>query len=286
MKRIKTYDIYINELKSFTKRDQRAGLKGDWVIWNNGDLVVNPTDKDRLTSGFRNAIIFQVEPDKKQLRVTPYDDWADTKIVLRVQKGLHDMIRAKYIDDTWNCVIMNDKLTKRSLGSKKVKDIINADYSFADVIPYAYHGTSDYFLDDIKRKGLQPRNQSGEDEIWDKGYTNRSEEMVYMTIDYNRANYYADYTVAALKERGIDSKPIVVLVKNLPTTNVVMDDDLITNMGMLQLLAFLDSGKSKEDFANKASYITGIRQSGQLAIKGRIPATMITKIYKEKPTEI
>lgn len=283
MRKIKTYTNFVNELKSFNHRENGGRYKDEWAIWNNGDLYINPTDQDRLSVGFSNAVSLRIDHKKKEINITPYDDWADTKIVLRVQKALSDLIKAKHIDDTWTCIIMDDKLTKRSLGSKKVKDILNADYTFANVIPYAYHGTSDYFLDKIKKFGLQPRDQSGEDEIWDKGYTEESSQNIYLTIDYNRANYYAYYAVDALKEKyDIDSKPIVVLIKNLPIDNVIMDDDLITNMGMLQLMALLNSGKSKEDFAKSASYITGIRQSGQFAVKGRIPASMITQIYKEK----
>jgi hypothetical protein len=277
MKIIKTYTNFINELKSF---DHREG-KDQFAMWSNGDLVVNPTNDDRLKLGFRNAIYMEIQQDKKTIKITPFDDWADTKIALRVQQALKDMIKSKIIDETWNCIIMQEKTMKRSLGSKKVKDIIKMDYSYVDVIPFAYHGTSDYFLSQIESKGLMPREESGEDEIWDKGYTNRSQENVYMTTDYARARYYADYAVDSLKDnKDIKSKPIIVQVQNLPTSSIVMDDDLITNMGMLQMLAFLNSGKSKEEFARGASYITGIRQSGQFAVMGRIPASMITKIYK------
>lgn len=279
----KGIDDDVNELKSFNKRE------GDdrWAVWGNGKLFLNPTNQDRMDLGFGDSVGMQLDHDKKEIKISPFDDWADTKIILNVQKAIKDMLKAKVIDDTWNCIIMRDKLMKRSIGSTKVKEIIKYDFSFTKVIPFAYHGTSDYFLDKIKKNGLQPRDQSGEDEIWDKGYTNDSSGNIYMTIDYNRANYYADYTVDALREKyGIESKPIVIQVRNLPTSMVTTDDDLLTNMGMLQLLALLRSGKTKEDFASRASYITGIRQSGQFAVKGRIPASMISKIYKEKPTSI
>ena len=288
MKKIKTYENFVNELVSFDKRE--PGTKGsmmkpskgiEHVIWSNGKIVVNPTQQDMMDPkmGFLGVLNMEVDHNEKTVKLTPFDDWADTKIALKVQKALKDMIRAKYIDETWKCIIMRDKLTKRSLGSTKVKDIIKQDYSYADVIPFAYHGTSDLFLEEIKSKGLMPREESGQEEIWDIGYTSKSQENVYLTTDYARAQYYADYTVKALKEKGIKSKPIVVFIENLPTSNIVMDDDLITNMGMLQLLALLHSGKTKEQFAQGASYITGIRQSGQFAYKGRIPASMITKIY-------
>ena len=278
MIKIKTYHDFLNELKSFNHRDGND----DFAMWSNGDLVVNPSNDDRLSMGFRNAIYLQLQKDIKTVKITPFDDWADTKIALRVKQALADMIKSKTIDTTWKCVIMRDKETKRSLGSSKVKDIINTDYSYADVIPFAYHGTSDYFLEEIKSKGLMPRDESNVKKNWDKGYTNRSQENIYLTTDYNRARYYADYAVDSLKKRKITSKPIIIQLKDLPTSNVIMDDDLITNMGMLQLLALMNSGKSKEDFAKKASYITGIRQSGQFAWMGRIPTSLITKIYMGK----
>jgi len=70
-------------------------------------------------------------------------------------------------------------------------------------------------------------------------------------------------------------------MKDLPTTYVVTDDDLNTNMGCLQLIALLNSGRSLDDLAQRSSYITGIRNSSQFALKGRIPPGMITKIYKD-----
>ena len=285
MKRIKTYKEHVNELVSFTNRGEDPSGK-DNVIWSNGVITVNPSQEDRLEAMNKIGnfgLYLRADRNKKQVTISPMDDWANTKAVLNMQKALKDMIKANYIDDSWTCLVMNNpKLTKRSIGSTKVKDIVKFDYSFDKVIPFAFHGTSDYYLDEIKRKGILPRDLSYSEENWDKGYTEESGENVYLTTDYERAKYYADYAVDALKKEGIKSKPVVILIENLPTSKVIMDDDLITNMGMLQLLSLLNSGKTKEQFAQEASYITGIRNSGQFAWKGRIPASMITKIFQSR----
>jgi hypothetical protein len=293
MKRIKTYTNFLNELISFKHKEEepdstnmmvQPNEKGsELAFWTNGILIINPTQKDMMDTwqktGGGFGINMKVTPKKKTIFLSPIDDWADTKIILNVQKALKDMIKAKYIDDTWNCVIMDDKETERSIGSKLVKDIIASDFSYANKIPFALHGTSDYYLEEIKSKGIMPREESGSKKNWPKGYTPKSIENIYLTTDYDRAMYYAKTAVEALEKKNIKSKPIIVVVKDLPTSNIVVDDDLL-NIGSLQLLSFLSSGKSAEDFAKKTSYITGIRNSGQFAWKGRIPASMITKIYQ------
>lgn len=282
MKRIKTYTNFINELVSFVQHDKSETAKKETALWANGHLYINPTQDEKMdlmkkTNAF--GMSAAVVPEEKTIYLYPIDDWADTKTILNIQKALKDMIRAKYIDDSWNCIIMDDLETERSIGSKLVKDIITSDFSFTNKIPFALHGTSDYYLDEIKTKGIQPREQSGAKKNWPKGYTSKSVENIYLTTDYDRSVYYANCAVEALAKKKIKSKPIVVEVKNLPTSNIVMDDDLI-NIGSLQLMSFLSSGKSAEDFSKKMSYITGIRNSGQFAWKGRIPASMITKIYQ------
>ena len=74
---------------------------------------------------------------------------------------------------------------------------------------------------------------------------------------------------------GIKAKPIVIEVKDLPMQMTDADDDFQSNMGMIQLLAALYHGK-----IDKTSAVQSIRMTSQFAVKGRVPASMITKVHK------
>jgi hypothetical protein len=201
------------------------------------------------------------------------DDWSDFKQVKRVQQFIKDLIRLKWINKKWKLIIQDTKSTRLNLGGTTVAKLLQYDASFTKTIPICYHGTSDYYLDDIKLKGLTPAMYTHSMGNWDKGYIDDSGKRIYLTIDYNRAKYYASFAVDKLKEEGIKSKKIIIQIKDLPISNVVADDDILTNMGQLQLLSFLHTGKTQ-----LPNYISGIRQSSQFAYNGRIASTNITKI--------
>ena len=189
------------------------------------------------------------------------------------------MIKAGLIDKSWTCNIQDAESTQVTYGTNNVGQILKYNSHFTSLIPRAFHGTSDYYLTDIKKYGIKPRGETTAIENWNIGYTDASVKNVYLTIDYNRAKYYAEHAVTALKkEHGIKSKPIVFLIENLPTSNVVMDDDFQTNMGHLQLIHFLKSGQKPK----AATYIGAIRSSSQFALEGSVAPNQITQIVKNK----
>jgi hypothetical protein len=246
------------------------------IAWKHGILAVDPEQADVLRMMF--PLIFAARPKKKTVAVYPMDDWSDFKKIKEMQQALADMVRAKLITPKWKFVVGNPKNTKMTLGSTRVADVLKYDANFDRVVPHAFHGTSDHHLESIKKFGLAPPRYGKGDLNWDIGYTEVSDQNVYMTMDFDRAAYYANYAVSSLEKRGVKSKPIVVQVDNLPIEKVNVDDDFRSNMGMLQLIQFLHAGKK----VDPKNYISGIRSSGQFAYRGRIPATMIAKIHKVK----
>lgn len=265
--------LRIDELVSI---EGEAPLEADYqIIWSNGKLVINPDYKKIFTdSDFLFPIAVNVEQKHKLLKMRPMDDWADLKIIKKIQQMLNDMKKSKLITDDWTCQISNDKETKRTLGSNKVGAILKYDANLTDIIPFAFHGTTSNHLEDIKRFGLTSTKRTDAKKNWKKGYTHQSDDMVYMTMDYDRALYYARN---ACEENG--GTPIIVEVKNLPVSMITLDDDFLT-MGSLRLMMLLKTGKSID--SNTTNYVQGIRMSGQFAVTQRIPPTMITKIYTDK----
>lgn len=271
---------FVNELKdiqnieSLDKSSERQN-----IVWSHGTLYINP---DRMDL-FRGKILFPVQFilnfKKKEVLTFPMDDWSDFKNIKAMQQAMMDMIRAKIIDKNWKAIIGSEGSTKKTLGSTKVGEILKLDFDFNKYVPFAFHGTSDFYLEEIERFGLEPSTESMSRPNWNMGYTDYSEQNVYLSIDYDRAKYYAKHTVEFLKkELNIKSKPIVVQINKLPMKNVVADDDLLTNMGRLQLLFFIHKNSKKESDLTKP--ISGIRISGQFAYKGTIKPNMITKIHK------
>jgi len=247
------------------------------ILWGNGKIFLPKNIKTNSAKALKDLMsnpiagIFNFR--NNSVKFIFWDDWSDFKFVNKVKQFLQDMIRLKYITASWKLTIQNPKNTRLSLGGAKVNDLLNYDASYTKTIPFAFHGTSSYFIDDIKRKGIVPNIYLDDEHFnWDKGYTINSNKQIYLTIDYDRAKYYADHCVDHLKDNGIKSKPVVIRIKNLPVDNVIADDDIETNMGMLQLLNMIYHGKKDK------TYISGIRQSGQLAYNGRIPPTMFDKI--------
>ena len=269
-------EAQLNELRLTVGRDRIKGDEKYNIVWSNGELFVKPTNTEALQGSF-GGIYAQVEPKKKLVYSWPMDDHSDFKHIKKLQQCLSDMIKADLIDKSWTCNIVDAESTQVTYGSNNVGQILKYNSHFTSVIPRAFHGTSDYYLKDIQKHGLKPRGETDAIENWDIGYTDASVRNVYLTIDYNRALYYGEHAVEALKkEHGIKSKPIVFLIENLPTNNVVMDDDFQTNMGHLQLIHFLKSGQKPK----AATYISAIRSSSQFALEGSVPPNKITQIVK------
>jgi hypothetical protein len=267
----------IDELRSVDGEAPRGG--GDYlVLWSSGRLYIDPK-MQRLPAEVQMSFPLgaQVHPGEKLVTLRPMDDWADLKIVRKLQQMLGDMVKAGIIDGSWECEVASGKETKRTLGSKRVRDILAYDASLSERIPIAFHGTTSKNLPGIERFGIAPTKRTGGEgrQNWDRGYAEQSGDVVYMTMDYDRALYYARH---ACEERG--GAPVVIEVRDIPVSMVTVDDDFLNNMGSLRLMWMLKTGK--DPAAGGTSYVQGIRMSGQFAVTQRIPPSMFAKIYKEK----
>lgn len=246
------------------------------VIWTNGEVFVEPDRETMMKINGGWPLNFSLDPNKKTVYASPMDDWADLKFVKRLQQALTDFKKAKLITDDWTITVSDDKETKRTLGSNKIGAVLKYDSSMVDKIPRAFHGTSSYHIEDIKRFGITPREHTDVERNWKKGYTNKSDTLVFMTMDWARAMYYAHSACNKLEKDGLKpNKPVVIQINNLPTSMVVVDDDFVSNQGMLGLMWLLQTGKKPD----MNSYVQGIRMSGQFAVNQRIPPSMFTKIY-------
>lgn len=246
-----------------------------YVAWNNG--VISLSQNLLKHSQGMNNIGILIDYKKKSILFFPMDDWSDFKFIKKLQQAVKDFIKVGIIDKSYEFIISDAKNTKMNLGGTTVKDVLDYNAEYTKLIPFAFHGTSDLFLDSIKKYGLLTGDKIKTVHQWNTGYTNESDYLNYLSIDFARAEYYAKHAVETIKNKlGEDTKPIVVEVNNLPISYVVSDDDFVTNMGQLQLLVYLHSGK-KIDVNN---YISSIRGSAQFAYKGRIPAKFIKKIHK------
>lgn len=252
------------------------------VVWANGKILFDPKPEDMMSDpAFFMAINMMIAPNEKKVVMRPMDDWSDIKIIRKAQQALADLEKSKIIDGKWECVIGDASNTRHSLGSTNVDDVIKFNAHFADVIPFAFHGTSSYYIDDIKKNGILPRSKTKVEPNWKFGYTQDSKKHIYMTIDYERAMYYANKSVEYIKSKGIESEPVVIMVKDLPTKYVTTDDDYKTNMGMLQLLQQLHHNKKAS--TGNHEYIQSIRNSSQFALTKPIKPDQITEIiYDEK----
>jgi len=240
------------------------------IYWKNGRIAFSTDDMTMLF----DSIIFGVNKESKELFYYTMDDWSEIRSIKHIQQALKDLIRAKIIDLTWIVTIESKKNTIRSLNSNKVKDIINIDTNFSNKIPFCFHGTSTEYLPDILKNGIINRKNSKTKPNWDKGYVEISKYNIYLTIDYQRAVYYANKTVEANKNQGIISKPIVIMIKDLDTKFAITDDDYLTHKN-LSLLQYLRTGKKAKD-----NYIQGIRNTSQFAYTKNIPANKIYKVFK------
>jgi len=263
--------IKVNNIEAI--RDAKKNNTEILLYWNNGIVGTDPNEIHSM--GF-NGIGCIVNFKDKLVRFFLMDDWSDFKFILRIQKFIKDVMKAGFIEKNWKINITGEKSTKINLGGSTIADLLKYDASFTKNIPISFHGTSDYYLDDIKRFGIRPPKDRPIIKNWDTGYIDDSSDQIYLSIDYDRAHSYAEQTVSKLKENEITSKPIVIELENIPLAFVDADDDFIESAGMLQLLSFLKTGKAK--IPN--DYVASIRSSSQFAYKGRIQKKYIRKIYK------
>jgi hypothetical protein len=239
------------------------------VIWANGVLMYEPKQEELLHLFTQRPVSMKVNEKEKTVKLMPMDDWSDVKIILRVQQALKDLIRDNSITEDWTVEIGTKGNVARSFGSNKVGDLIKYDAKWQKSIPYIFHGTTTWHLPEIKKNGLQPRSKTDFDPNWDRHYTEESPEQIYLTIDFERAMYYANHAVNFLKGQGIEASPVVLEIRDMPTKDLVMDDDFKNNQGIMHLLMAM-SGSTPKD-----TYQRSLRGSGQVAHKGGIDPSMI-----------
>lgn len=254
----------INELISVDKIPDDIKV----LFWDNGKITFEPP----LT--FHRYLAFQVIKNEKKLKYWSMDDWSEVRILPKIIQALKDCLRAKIIDLNWTIVIPDKKNTMRSLGSLKVKNIIKLNTDYNKFIPYSFHGTSSQYLPYILKFGIKARIKTKTKPNWDKGYINISPKNIYLSIDHDRALYYAEHTVENDKKYGIVSKPIVVKIINLESKYAISDDDYKTYSHM-PLLQFIQTGKKA-----KGGFVESIRITSQFAYTIDIPLNKISKIYK------
>jgi hypothetical protein len=270
---IKLRDI-LKELKSIQNIDKIDTTKPYTIIWNNGDLVaMSPGATPPMV--INKIFPMSVDPVKKIVKLQDYDDWSSFKDILKMQQAVKDMVKAKLIDMNWKVNIPMSNV-KKNIGSLKIADFLNYNATFTNVIPKAFHGTTDKELASIQKIGVTPPNKTDQEILkWDNFYGEDSGDKTYWSIDFDRAAYYAEHAVGLYDRMGIKAKPIVIEVDNLPMSMTTADDDFQSNMSMIQMLAAMQHGK-----VDKTSAIQSIRMTSQFAIKGRVPASKIVKIHK------
>lgn len=275
MNRFLKFKQFVNELKSVEGKELIKDLDEYRVYWSNGILSYVDVDHMKMIQGGGNLMVFVVNKKKRFIyNPSTWDDRGEFRFIQRVQSALKDLIRDREIDDNWKFLYnKNEKITKAAFGGNKVSDILKYNANFDQKIPVAFHGTNDYYLEEIKKRGLMPSSLSNTDGNWENGYIEGySEKNIYLTIDYAQAKGYADKSVDVLKSKGIEAKPIIIQINNLPIENIVTDDDFLT--GSQPLLYLLMTGKQP-----KSNYLSGLRISGQFAWKGIIPKKYIKKIH-------
>ena len=240
------------------------------VLWHNGDIIVNPEFEDRAKYFY--SVNMLIDVSTKTVKLYPGDDFSDMKQIKKIQQALSDCKNAKLIDDEWSVLISDEDLVAKSTGSAKLSDFLKFDTNFDRTIPRCFHGTSSDKAEDILRNGLWPKNnKKSNKKNWTKGYTEHSDSNVYLTIDYNRAEYYAEIAVNAAEKRGLRNvEPVVFEIKNLPVAFIVSDDDYETGVGMSIMQALRGVNPSIKN------YIKSIRNSGQFGYRGHIPASMLS----------
>jgi hypothetical protein len=273
----KGVEKYLKDLETNPKGEDGFFSQRVRVIWHDGDVVVEPTQDDQMKlmtkSIGRNTVQLIIEPSKKTVSISDYDDWSSFKTVPRFQQAIKDLVRLKLIKPTFKINIgMSD--AKIILGKADVKTFLNYDGSYANVIPRAFHGTTSRDLKLIKRLGITPPSKHDHEILkWDSFYTEDSADKVYLSTDFDRAQYYANHAAGLYSRMKIDAKPVVLQIDNLPTDRIVADDDFLSNMSFIQMLSAMQTGKN----IDPKSYIRSIRSTSQFGYKSRIPWSMISK---------
>ena len=234
------------------------------VLWSNGLLTYNPTQMERLLNMQTGGTGVFLNMKKKTITTMTGDDYSELKMIKKIQSALGDIKKDGIITDKWIVRMGNDpKNTKLSLGSNTVKGVLAHDSNFQKSIPRVFHGTSSHYLEEIEKYGL-------------KGYLEDSDKNVYLTFDYERANYYAQTSVELLKEHGIESKPIIIEMHDFPVDLIIKDDDYKRTIGIMQLISFTSGGNAKDTLQQS------IRHTSQFATKGVINPKLFKKIHKLK----
>ena len=268
----KGVEEYLKALQSDPNKTAR-------VMWHDGDVIIDGNQQDQMqlmTRAIgRNIVPMTIIPGEKTVKIQDYDDWSSFKTVTRFQQAIADLVRLKLVKPTYKIEIgLSD--AKIILGKNDVKTFLKYASDYVDVIPRAFHGTTAYDLKNIKRLGIVPPSKHEHEFLkWKEFYTEDSPDKVYLSTDFDRAQYYADHAAVAYTDKGINTKPVVLQIDNLPTDRIVADDDFQSNMSMIQLLSSLNSGKQ----IDPKSYLKSIRGTSQFGYKGRIPWSMITKTH-------
>jgi hypothetical protein len=275
---IKLLDL-LYEYKSVNGLDKFSTTKDNDIVWVDGDVYVNPFNDVELTMqlGLKTVVILKINTSKRTVTIRDFDDWSSFKEINKHQQAIKDLIRLKMIDDRYMLKItMADVQKNLAVNVPTIKTFLEYDASFSKVIPRAFHGTTTHELENIKRLGiLRPSQTDSEILKWSAFYDDQSPDTVYLTIDFSRAEYYANHAVETLKNyHGIKAKPIVIQIDNLPVDAVVADDDFKNNMGMISFLQKMRTGKGSD------TYVRSIRGTSQFGYRRRIPPSMITKIHK------
>jgi hypothetical protein len=239
------------------------------VKWDNGVIFTEFGPNVGL-----NTIMFILNFSNNLLVFFSMDDRSDFRFVGRLQNAVKDLIKSNIIDLKWKIQIASKDSTNKNLTGGSIKNLLAYNATFDKNIPVCFHGTTDLDIDSIKRFGIVPPAQMKKfgknfKQNFDGYYTERSSDNIYLSIDIDVAKNYA---VHASEKNG--GKPIVLMIKNLDTANILTDDDILNNVGMAAFLTFLTTGKKNR------TYIDSIRINSQFAYKGRIPASKITKIMK------
>lgn len=277
MKPIISWDDFLFEFVSFKGK---VPTDEQFVFWHNGKISTENDGFSSMQFGLGPMpISAKLDPKDKLVQIFTMDDHSEFRQIRRFQQMLADLVRAKIIDRSWSLRIgTSDKSTAQNLGSANVGAAIDYNAHFNSVIPIAFHGTTTHHLESIRVDGIRPRSVSKADPNWKRFYTGKSSSQVYLTIDVERAAYYAVQAAESTRKAGFDCDPVVVRVSNIPISLVVVDDDFETNLGMLQLMDFLNHGQSTEARAKKNAAIKGIRSSSQFAVKSTIPPSMIAEV--------
>jgi hypothetical protein len=260
----RSFSEYLFELKDSVGTPSKNGV----VIWSNGRIFFDTPIEKISPEALWDSLRFRYDTEKQTVECQPMDDWADTKIVRKLQQSLSDLRKIKFLTDEWKVIVGNEELTERSFGSLHVKDIIEFNAHYTVKIPIAFHGTTDLYEKDILEKGILSRTTTKQKKNWDKGYTKKSSKLTYFTTDYDRAVYYAG---KAVKTMG--GNPIVFEIHDIPISWAEADDDFTNNVSMMQLLLAIKGKKAKNPL------ISSIRSSGQFSVNHKIDPKMIVKKY-------